>query len=49
MQRLIIYGGEMGDSYLVPQVLLPVTSKDDFALFLDVEFAVPDLFYFGKY
>ena len=39
----------MGDSSLVPQVLLPVTSKDDFALFLDVEFFVPDLFYFGKY
>ena len=39
----------MGDSYLVPQVLLPVTSKDDFAFFLDVEFAVPYLFYFGKY
>ena len=25
------------------------TSQVDFALFLDVEFAVPELLYFGKY
>ena len=28
MQGLIIYGGEMSDCYLVPQVLLPVSFED---------------------